>query len=178
MTYTAEMTEVRYEDRTANSHKFYRAYVLVDLDNNDYRVLFNWGRIGAKGQFKVQTCYGPQDAYEMASGKIYDKKRKGYEPHAERELSVVPDDLLREAGVNEAARAATAARMSVDPFARIEADTDRLIRLVTGPAEVQADAITLKGDLDAQLKELRTRLMQAEGSLELATDVLSMKLGV
>lgn len=178
MTYTAEMTEVRYEDHTANSHKFYRAYVLVDLDQNDYRVLFNWGRIGAKGQFKVQTCYGPQDAYEMASGKLYDKKRKGYEDHATRELSVVPDDLLREAGVNEAAREAAMQALSRDPFASLEAGTDRLIRLVTGPAEVQGEAITLKATLDDQLIALRTRLMQAEGSLELATDVLSMKLGV
>lgn len=178
MTYTATMTEVTYQDPSANSNKFYRAYVLHDEDSGDARVLFNWGRIGAHGQFKVLVQPEIGSATTTAAGKIYDKQRKGYSDARTRELRVVPDDLLREAGVNESARAASAAALSKDPFAKMEADTDRLIRLVTGPAEVRAEAITLKGDLDAQLEALRNRLTQAEGSLELATDVLSMKLGV
>lgn len=177
MTYSATVTTVNYRDTNANSNKFYRAYFLHDPEADDFRVLFNWGRQGAKGQFQVRTCYSREDAIEVAEGKLYDKERKGYGDRTTRELSVVPDDLLAAAGVNESARTAAAAALSKDPFARIEADTDRLIRLVTGPAEVASEAITLKGDLDAQLAELRTRLLQAEGSLELATDVLSMKLG-
>ena len=52
-----------------------------------------------------------------------------------------------------------------------------LIRLVTGPADVQAEAITLRRDLDEQLSALRASLTQAEGSLELVDDVMAMKLG-
>lgn len=177
MTYSATVTTVNYRDVNANSNKFYRAYAIVSEDGSDARVLFNWGRQGAKGQFQLHTCYGGQDAAAMAEGKIYDKERKGYGDRSVRTLAVVPDDLLALAGVNESARTAAAAALSKDPFAALEAGTDRLIRLVTGPAEVQSEAITLKGDLDAQLAELRKRLTQAEGSLELATDVLSMKLG-
>jgi predicted DNA-binding WGR domain protein len=175
MTYSATVTEVTYTDTLANSNKFYRAYVIVDEDGTDQRVLFNWGRIGATGQFKVQVAHG--DAHAMASGKIYDKQRKGYGDLKTRELRVVPDDLLQHAGINESARAASAAALSKDPFASLEAGTDRLIRLVTGPTEVQGEAITLKATLDDQLSALRTRLIQAEGSLELATDVLAMKMG-
>lgn len=176
MSYSATVTEVTYRDTLANSNKFYRAYVLRSEDGTDERVLFNWGRIGATGQFKVQVAHAGTAA-SMAEGKIYDKERKGYTDRAVRELRVVPDDLLAAAGVNESARASSAAALSKDPFASLEAGTDRLIRLVTGPADVQSEAITLKATLDDQLSALRTRLLQAEGSLELATDVLAMKMG-
>lgn len=178
MSYTAYVQQVDYRDPMANSNKFYRAYVMQNDDGTDFRVLFNWGRQGAKGQFQVLTVPSEHGAQNAADGKINDKIRKGYGDLTRRELRVVPDDLLQQAGVNEAARAASASALSKDPFASLEAGTDRLIRLVTGPAEVQGEAITLKATLDDQLAALRTRLMQAEGSLELATDVLSMKLGV
>lgn len=177
MTYTAQMTEVQYQDPAANSNKFYRAYVLHDEDTDDSRVLFNWGRIGANGQFKVLVQPSLQSAQSAADGKISDKVRNGYRDSAERTLRVVPDDLLAAAGVNENARSQAEVALSRDPFARIEADTDRLIRLVTGPAEVQAEAITLRHTLDEQMLALKARLTQAEGSLELVDDVLAMKLG-
>lgn len=177
MTYSATMTEVSYEDTLANSHKFYRAYVLHDEESGDVRVLFNWGRIGAKGQFKSVVQPGLEAAWRTADGKISDKVRNGYRDTAARELRIVPDDLLREAGISDNARSQAAAALSRDPFARLGADTDRLIRMVTGPLEVQTEAITLKRDLDEQLTALKVSLMQAEGSLELAGDVLSMKLG-
>lgn len=177
MTYSATMTEVQYRDPVANSSKFYRAYVLHDPDTDDARVLFNWGRIGAKGQFQVLSQPDSHAAHMTANGKISDKVRKGYGGLTRRELRVVPDDLLAAAGVNEAARAQAVSALSKDPFASLEAGTDRLIRLVTGPADVQSEAITLKASLDDQLTALRARLTQAEGSLELATDVLAMKMG-
>lgn len=177
MSYSATMEEVQYSDPRANSNKFYRAYVITNEDGSDCRVLFNWGRIGAKGQFQVQVAHSPEGARSAAAGKIYDKTRKGYEPFTTRELRVVPDDLLEHAGVNENARSQAAAALSKDPFAKVEADTDRLIRLVTGPSEVQAEAITLRKGLDEQLSALKARLTQAEGSLELVDDVMAMKLG-
>lgn len=178
MSYSAIVTEVRYEDPAINSRKFYRAYVMSDDDDIDHRVLFQWGRQGARGQFKVVTAPSRQSAINAANGKIHDKEHKGYGDRSVRELRVVPEDLLAEAGVNENARRQAGAKIAADPFLTLEADTDRLIRLVTGPAQVQAEAITLKRDLDTQLHALRQRLTQAEGSLELAADVLSMKLGV
>lgn len=177
MTYTASFEEVQYKDPRANSNKFYRAYVLHDAESDDARVLFNWGRIGAKGQFQVLTAPSLASAQASASGKLHDKRAKGYESYTERTLTVVPDDLLAAAGVSANARSQAQARLSADPVARIAADTDRLIRMVTGPAEVQSEAITLRRDLDGQLTALRASLMQAEGSLELVDDVMAMKLG-
>lgn len=177
MSYSGYVTEVAYRDDYANSNKFYRAYVMSSDDGTDHRVLFNWGRQGAKGQFQVLTVPTEYAAVNAADGKINDKVRKGYGDMTRRELRVIPDDLLQAAGVNENARSAAAAALSKDPFAKVEADTDRLIRLVTGPAEVQAEAITLRKSLDESLAELRTRLTAAEGSLELVDDVMAMKLG-
>lgn len=177
MSYTATMTEVQYHDSLANSRKFYRAYVMHDEDTDDSRVLFQWGRIGAKGQFQVLVCPSLASAHSSADGKLHDKKAKGYEPYTERTLKIVPDDLLEHAGVSVNARLQAAAALSADPFARLSADTDRLIRLVTGPTEVQAEAITLRRTLDEQLSALRDSLTSAEGSLELVDDVLAMKLG-
>lgn len=177
MTYSAYVQQVDYRDDRANSNKFYRAYVMQADDGSDFRVLFNWGRQGAKGQFQVLTVPSEHAAVNAADGKINDKIRKGYDGLTRRELRVVPDDLLAAAGVNENARSQAAAAISKDPFARLGADTDRLIRLVTGPAEVQAEAITLRKDLDQQLSALKASLTQAEGSLELVDDVMAMKLG-
>lgn len=177
MTYAASFEEVQFKDPTRNSHKFYRAYVMHDPDTDDARVLFQWGRIGARGQFQVQVAPSLDSAKAAAVGKLYDKRGRGYESYTKRTLKVVPEDLLREAGVNENARSQAVAALSADPFARLSADTDRLIRLVTGPSEVQAEAITLRRGLDEQLSALRTSLTQAEGSLELVDDVLAMKLG-
>lgn len=177
MTYSATMTEVQYTDPLANSHKFYRAYVLHDTDTDDARVLYNWGRIGATGQFQVSVQPGVEAAQRTADGKISDKVRKGYRDTANRVLRIVPVDLLEHAGISDNVRSQAAAALTKDPFARLGADTDRLIRMVTGPADVQMEAITLKRDLDEQLAALKVSLMQAEGSLELAGDVLSMKLG-
>lgn len=177
MSYKAVVTEVRYVDPSANSSKFYRAYALSAEDGSDFRVLYNWGRIGAKGQFSQAIMPTEDAAMSAAAGKIMDKERKGYDGRSIRELRVVPDDLLEQAGVSSNARSQAAAALSKDPFASLEAGTDRLIRLVTGPADVQSEAIMLKRTLDDQLAALRNRLTQAEGSLELAADVLSMKLG-
>lgn len=178
MTYTATVTEVAYRDPSVNSNKFYRTYVLHDVDTDDSRVLFNWGRQGAKGQFQVLVQPTYQAAISAAYGKLSDKRRKGYQSVGEpRELRVVPDDILQLAGVSENARSQAVAALSSDPFARLSADTDRLIRLVTGPREVQGEAITLRRGLDEQLHALRSSLTQAEGALELVDDVLFAKLG-
>jgi predicted DNA-binding WGR domain protein len=177
MTYTAQFTELQYRDPAANSNKYYRAYLLADEEAGEWRVLFNWGRNGAHGQFSNLVCPTYSSAAAAVSGKLNDKVKKGYRESGERTMSAVPDDLLELAGVSVNARSKAADKISADPFARVEVDTDRLIRLVTGPAQVQAEAITLKHGLDAQMAELRRRLLQAEGSLELASDVMSMKLG-
>lgn len=177
MTYTATVSEVQYRDVLANSDKFYRTYVMHDEDSGDVRVLYNWGRNGAKGQYQSVGVPTLESGRRAARGKLDSKLAKGYEPSSTRELSVVPDDLLELAGVSANARSQAQQRLSVDPFARLGADTDRLIRMVTGPAAIQSEAITLKRDLDDQLAALKVSLMQAEGSLELAGDVLSMKLG-
>lgn len=174
MTYSATVTEVQYVGH--GSDKFYRAYVMHDPDTDDCRVLFNWGRNGAKGQFQSVGAPTVDSGRNAARGKLDSKLAKGYEFGSTRNLGVVPDDLLELAGVGENARSAATARLAIDPFAAFAAGTDRLIRLVTGPIAQQAEAVTLRNSLTDQLSELQNRLLQAEGSLELATDVLAMKL--
>lgn len=68
-----EAEEYRYEDPHANSFKFYRIYTVGT------RVLTQWGRIGALGQFKALSAPTERQAQSLAANKISEKRLKGYE---------------------------------------------------------------------------------------------------
>jgi hypothetical protein len=63
-----------------------------------------------------------------------------------------------------------------DHFGRFSAGADKLVRVLAGPSELTGEAVVMYSTLKAQLAELRERLQQAEGSIELIEDVMQRKL--
>lgn len=181
MTFSARVQEVQC--KTGNHYKFYRAYTLSDPLNNDFRVVFNYGKIGSNGQWTPSQKFSTlATAMLTASNKIESKRRGGgssvYETEIpDRELSVVPEDVLEKSGifVDENARSQQKARLEVDAHARFAADADSLIRLITGPTELTGEVYAARSSLQDQLDELRNRLLASEGQMELINDVVQMK---
>jgi predicted DNA-binding WGR domain protein len=160
--------------RRPDSNKFYRVYEIQnDEEPFDFRILYNWGRWGATGQFKVDASAGAQTA---AWTKAEEKQRKGYERMRRDTLPVIPADILERAGtVATASNGRSPAPVSADPFDALAADADRLIRLITGPAELSPEVVVLHSDLRSRLAELRARLADSEGRMELIADVFAAK---
>lgn len=182
MSVHAELVELRYTESTTNSNKFYRVYFISDDEakggRGDYRVLFQWGRWGSKGQGKVETYANRDRMVEAGERKLGEKRLKGgYITVRDEKLSIVPDDVLQAAfdTVDANVRSQQQAQVQVDDFGRFSAGADKLIRVLTGPSELTGEAVVMHSTLKDQLAKLRARLQQAEGSLELIEDVLAMK---
>lgn len=181
MSYTARMTELRYIDSNfgqRGSNKYYRVYVLEGQDEHDgdNRVVFQWGRWGSKGQTKVERTEFPETAAQLAAEKLEAKTKKGYDvSRSMQRFDVVPPDILELAAVDANVRSQAEKRLEVDSFARFAADSDKLIRLLTGPTELSAEAVVLHSTLSEQLDALRRSLTDAEGRMELIEDVRAMK---
>jgi predicted DNA-binding WGR domain protein len=175
MSYTAEVTEVQYQDRARNSDKFYRVYLLSDDENSDYRVVFQWGRRGARGQSQNSVYPTRSQAEAAAATKMRSKTDKGYVESYHRELPGVSDDVLELAGVN---RFATKTEQpNPDPFVRLTLDVDRCRRLAMGDETEVVEAITVRRTLLDQLAELRTSVSRAEGEVEIVDMLLAAKVG-
>ncbi len=170
----AHVIEARYDDDYSNSHKFYRAYALSNEEENDYRVLFNWGRVGTNGQFQVQVATSGYDAKCRAESKIEDKERKGYAITRNDSLEVVPNDLLERAGVN--VRSEATAR-TVSEFDTFTSEVDTAIRYATGDTSSQVKAVVMARDLESKLTALRVKVMEAESRMETVQMLLSVRLG-
>lgn len=177
MSMQADVREARCQQGTSN--KFYRAYVMYDEENGQYRVLFNYGRIGANGAFQAQNASSRDDAERAATAKLNSKVNKAYSwyPPGERHLDVVPEDLLEKAVVDRSDndRSRQAERVKVDVHARFASDADTLIRMVSGPGGLTGEAVILRGSLQDQFDDLRKRLIEAEGQMELINDVIAMQ---
>lgn len=172
--YRAKVTEAIYNDDYSNSHKYYRIYELYDPETEDARVLYNWGRIGATGQFKVDIALDLYEMQRMSSNKMVSKVRKGYEITRTSELEIVPNDILSRAGINT--RTETPVER-VSEFAQFAADVDVAIRLATGDTDDQVQAVVMARTLDEQLEALRTSVLEAEGRCEVVHLVLASRLG-
>lgn len=175
MTWSAACTEVTYSAGTSN--KFYRTYLMIDADSGDVQVLFNWGRIGATGQFKAEKFNNHSVAGAAVDKKLSEKAAKGYGGERYWRLPIVPEELLGKCDVQlgTAERKELDTRLEHDDFGRFAAEADKLIRVVTGPDPLGGEAIVLRSTLQEQLDALRTRLMEAEGQMELIIDVMEMK---
>lgn len=179
MSYQAHVTEVHYTDEARNSDKYYRVYRLWDQTDehaqSDHRVVFNWGRRGAKGQSSVQVFPNERMAILAATKKLSEKTAKGYREVYDRDLPGVDHDVLQMAGINDFATRTTA--VSQNPFIRISVEADSIRRLAMGDAEDVVRAITMRGGLLAQLQELRTSVLRAEGEVEIVDMILGAKVG-
>lgn len=177
--------ELRYQ--SGNSNKFYRVYVVyLDDGDADYAYLVcNWGRWGARGQFKVTAHTG--SAMNEAYDKLDQKRSKGYELLRDSKLPVVPDDIVAEVTKSEgyiptSVPAAKSERVdlmteAVNVYDQFAADADRLIRMVTSAPDLTSEAVVLRSTLTEQLDYLRQRLQASEGQLDLVNDVITMKAG-
>lgn len=175
MTYTAEVTEVQYQDRARNSDKYYRVYVLSDHEAGDYRTVFQWGRRGSLGQHQNSVYANAGQARLAAQTKLNSKTDKGYVETYHRELPGVSDDVLEMAGVNLFGKATEAP--SADPFVRLTLDVDKCRRLAMGDETQVVEAITIRKTLLEQLAELRTSVSRAEGEVEIVDMLLAAKVG-
>lgn len=173
---SGNVCELRFQAGTSN--KFYRIY---QVSNGEHYLVLNWGRWGAGGQFKVER-YDSSDALSAAAWKKRnDKANKGYAMLRDQPLPVVPQDILdcieQDQGKPMAPSPTTATPVAVSVFDHFAADTDRLIRMLTGSPDVAPEAVVMRSNLTDQLAELRRRLQESEGQLELINDVISIKIG-
>lgn len=175
MTYSAEVTEVAHVDHAHNHDKYYRVYILSDDDAGDYRVVFQWGRRGSKGQSQNSVYANRGQAQAAARQKLNSKTDKGYVESYHRELPGVSNDILDLAGVNRFQ--IEIEKPHADPFVRISLDVDRCRRLAMGDESDVVEAITVRKTLVEQLAELRTSVARAEGEVEIVDMLLAAKVG-
>lgn len=176
MTYEANVTEVQYSDPNRNSNKFYRAYRIWDDETMDQRVVFQWGRIGSKGQSQVHVCTAEYQATQMIEGKISDKERNGYRETYSKTLPGVSNDLLALAGISAAANGRSQA--PVEPIKVLLIDIDTCRRLAMGDFQDVTKAVVMRRSLADQLAALRASVTDAEGQVEVVDMVLGAKLGI
>ena len=174
MTYQAEVTELQYQDSARNSSKFYRAYHIWDDEALDHRVVFQWGRIGSKGQSQVLIVHTEGQAAITVSGKLRDKQDKGYRTVYDKTLPGVSLDLLHLAGITETAAAANV--RSQDPVKVLLVDVDTCRRLAMGDGADVTKAVVMRRSLAEQLDALRASVQDAEGQVEVVDMVLNAKL--
>lgn len=178
MSYQAHVTEVHYTDTARNSDKYYRVYRLWDGEEHgdgDHRVVFNWGRRGAKGQSSVQVFPNARSAQLAVLKKLSEKTAKGYREVYDKELPGVDHDVMAMAGINDFGRRTNV--VSENPFVRISVEVDTIRRLAMGDQDDVVEAITKRSGLLAQLDELRTSVLRAEGEVEIVDMILGAKVG-
>lgn len=175
MSWEAELRELAYVDHAHNSDKFYRTYLLSDPEAQQYRVLFQWGRRGSKGQNQVHVCRNLAEARSIVTSKLDAKERNGYQMTLSKTLPAAPTDLLLLAGI--AAFDDDPMHAPADPFDALVAEADRARRLSMGEESEQAQAVVALSGLRKQLDDLRRRVTEAEGHVELVEMVLVTKMG-
>lgn len=74
-------------DDANNHHKYYTVLV---ADNGV--LVFAWGRIGTKGQFKIQKLSSRNDAHTLGMKQFYSKRGRSYEPVSEGVAFTVTSD--------------------------------------------------------------------------------------
>lgn len=181
MTFSARVDEVQCQ--TGNHYKFYRAYILSDPMNDDYRTVFNYGKIGSTGQWTPAQKFDTLAGAITAANKKLDSKRNGggssvYETDVStREMSVVPEDILERSGIfqSDNDRSRDKQRLEVDSHARFASEADSLIRLITGPTGLTGEVYAARTSLQSQLDELKDLLLKSEGQMEIINDVIEMK---
>lgn len=179
MTYKANGTELRFTE--GRSFKFYRVYEIYDADVGDFRVLFQWGRIGTAGQSKVEitgtgapgTTHGQASMKALALDKLESKRRKGYEHTWYREFDTVSPDVLRLAGVNERSQQQAQTQVDTNPLVKATVTLDAALRLATGTPAQQAEAAVMAKGLHETLDALRGEITQLEGGVEIVDMMIS-----
>lgn len=183
--YSGQTFEAVYRDDLGGvsgrgSHKFYRVTVIQnDAHSGDYRVLFQWGRVGATGQSSLMQLPTQEQAYNVGQKKINEKLGKGYvTKHGWEDLREVPQDLLMAAGINTSTPTVvgTPVEISLPAFAAFTSEVGRVRRLAMGSHAQCAQAIVERTGLREQLKGLQDYVTRASGELDFVEDVIAMQM--
>ena len=75
--YWTDLTGARTGARSLGSNKFYKAQI-EQLGPTQFRVTFNYGRVGQSGQFQRQMCSSLGHAQRVMNSKVNKKIAKGY----------------------------------------------------------------------------------------------------
>lgn len=189
MTFSCNTNEIIYNDPNAGvsgrgSHKFYRATVIYDATGGPAQVLFQWGRIGSKGQAQVVDYRSESAAKTAAEKKIRDKESDGYKGGAWRHYPVCPSDLLDAAGTPTYTKPEAPTVVGNSPselrlavFAGFSDNVGKARRLAMGTQKDATEAVLLRNDLRTQLKELADAVTVAGGELEFVEEIIQMQLG-
>lgn len=175
MSHTGHLWELRYTE--GSSFKFYRVYTIENAEAGDYRVLFQWGRIGTRGQSKVETFSSPGAMTTLAVEKRDEKRRKGYEIVHQSALQFVPPDVLKAAAVNERYQVQSQQVVDTNLIAAMMSKLDGAVRLATGTTDDQAQAVVVSQDLRSNLDDLRKQVLELEAGVEVLDDLIVHHLG-
>lgn len=170
---TGDMVEMRFTDERSN--KFWAKYDLHDPMGRIVTV-YNWGRIGATGQFKVTS------GHDFAP-KIEEKLRKGYEHAGTVTNQELPESFFG-AMVRqqiEAALIQNGRNQGVEPapdpvnvFDQAQALVQKTIAHASSGGD-DAEAVMLHHELSTKVAELRASLDQVEAGAEVAEAAVRAK---
>jgi len=174
--WTARACELRFVDPDSNANKFYRISVLRNDTNGDYRVVYQWGRVGASGQtsFKMYTNEGT--AQINAEHRCSQKLRKGYEVTYDW-TDVNPNDfLLSAAGVNLYVMQQPVEVSDGVSFEEMETLVqDILAKAVTAENDT-VDVMVEAATMNAKFAKLREQFQDAESSVEFVNNAVRARL--
>jgi predicted DNA-binding WGR domain protein len=159
--------ELHYVDPDSNSNKFYRITTLhKGVNGSDFRVLYQWGRIGSVGQSSFKMFNSVEHMTHTANRRQQQKMAKGYVMAAEGfPSSHNLDRLLRLAGVNteEGESPADSDGVTFDEMSNM---VQQLLSTATGEITDVADVAVETAQMNAKFESLRRRYEAVQSDVE------------
>lgn len=162
-----KITELRQVDASTNTNKFYRAYRVEGVTDENGRLramaVFHWGRIGTKGQWKAEHLPEGRSA-QAVEAKLKDKQKNGYQSYRVVEMDVMPEELYRFLNAGD-----DAGNESLDLVSMLTAAQKMTVDLMEGTAtakdvvhlrERAKRAAELHDQLEGRLQVLQLLVMQ------------------
>lgn len=87
--FPCDAIELVYDNPSANSHKFYALYLITD--SVGWKVITQWGRVGANGQFRIEYFSSSGSAQDFFDRTAWQKQQKGYEVVRRRTFDINED---------------------------------------------------------------------------------------
>lgn len=174
---------MQYKDLASNHSKFYTVLIA-----DDGVVVTAWGRIGTKGQDKIQKLPQFADADHVGKRQLYSKRSKGYESVHEDVKFTMDEDLI-----NKACEAGDSSQMTREFFKAVSApqfDGDKSAvfghydefvakaqRLMDGASNRPFDAVFAEFDqLKAAWAEIDDKHAEASVTVSMIDQVLNQRL--
>lgn len=175
--WTAEGYFMQYHDNETNAHKFYHVYVLTNDTLGDYRVLYQWGRIGTNGSTNFKMCSSQMQAVSLAQKRVAQKLAKGYE-HDEGWKALTESQLaglLPSTGVNihHSTERNASDGVSFDEMATL---VDDVLKKSTGVEKPDVEVLVEAAQMNAKFATLREQFEQVESTVEFVNTAVRSRL--